>query len=306
MSTADTDNARTGVTLSQAGHKRSAGQKFRRGGWRHLVAIAVVIYAVFPLVYVFSASVATSGTLVGSNDLFSTFSMQNYVSLFTDPQNPFMKWFANSMFISTTTAVGTVLMGAAAAYAFSRFRFASRRIGLMSLLIIQMFPQLLAFVAIFLLLFAIKDVYPFLGLNTQLGLIMVYLGGALGANTFLMYGFFNTIPKEIDEAAVIDGASHAQIYWTIILRLVTPILVVVAMLSFVASFSDFLIAQIVLQDPDRWTLAVGLYQFVAIQFGENWGVFTAGAVIAAIPVVTLFLILQRFIVSGLTGGAVKG
>jgi arabinogalactan oligomer/maltooligosaccharide transport system permease protein len=285
---------------------QSLGTRFKRGGWKHVVALVVVVYAVFPLLYALSASFATGGTLVGSNRLFAAVDVQNYIDLFQDPQNPYPAWFLNSMFISISTAVGTVLMGAAAAYAFSRFRFRGRKGGLVSLLIIQMFPQLLAFVAIFLLLFALADIYPFLGLNTQLGLVAVYLGGALGANTFLMYGFFNTIPRELDEAAMIDGATHAQVYWTIILRLVTPILVVVAMLSFVASFSDFLLAQIVLQDPNRWTLAVGLYQFVAVQFGENWGVFTAGAVLAAIPVVVLFMILQRFIVSGLTGGAVKG
>ncbi|THE16481.1 sugar ABC transporter permease [Kocuria rosea] len=268
--------------------------------------MAACVFALFPLVYAFSASLSASGSLLGSNQLFSDVTGANYTNLLNDPQNPYLTWFGNSLFVSVTTAVGTVLMGAAAAYAFSRFRFRSRKGGLLALLVIQMFPQLLAFVAIFLLLFAISGVYPFMGLNSRLGLVAVYLGGALGANTFLMYGFFNTIPKDLDEAAEIDGASHAQIYWTMILPLVTPILVVVGMLSFIASFSDFLLAQIVLQDPDKYTLAVGLYQFVSVQFGENWGVFTAGAILAAIPVVALFLFLQRYIVSGLTGGAVKG
>lgn len=277
-----------------------------RGGWKHLAAIAACVFALFPLVYAFSASLSASGSLLGSNQLFSDVTGANYTNLLNDPQNPYLTWFGNSLFVSVTTAVGTVLMGAAAAYAFSRFRFRSRKGGLLALLVIQMFPQLLAFVAIFLLLFAISGVYPFMGLNSRLGLVAVYLGGALGANTFLMYGFFNTIPKDLDEAAEIDGASHAQIYWTMILPLVTPILVVVGMLSFIASFSDFLLAQIVLQDPDKYTLAVGLYQFVSVQFGENWGVFTAGAILAAVPVVALFLFLQRYIVSGLTGGAVKG
>lgn len=286
--------------------KRTALQTFRQSGWRHAVAALIVIYAVFPLLYAFSAAFGAGGTLLGSNQLFATLSLDNFRELLSDPQNPFVTWFLNSLFISSVTAIGTVLMGAAAAYAFSRFRFRGRKAGLMSLLIIQMFPQLLAFVAIFLLLASLSEVYPFLGLNTQLGLIMVYLGGALGANTFLMYGVFNTVPKELDEAARIDGATHAQIYWTIILRLITPILVVVGLLAFIASFSDFLLARIVLQDPDRWTVAVGLYQFVSVEFGEKWGVFTAGAVLSAVPVVLLFLFLQRYIVSGLTGGAVKG
>lgn len=134
---------------------------------------------------------------------------------------------------------------------------------------------------------------------------MVYLGGALGVNTFLMYGFFNTIPKELDEAARIDGASHAQVFWVIVLRLVAPILAVVGLLSFIASFSDFLLAKLILQSESHWTLAVGLYQWVSDQLSANWGIFAAGAVISAIPVVALFLFLQKYIVSGLTAGSVK-
>lgn len=305
----------TGGSLQQAADPRRADRPVRKrrsrtgrsnAWWRHVVALVMCVFALFPLVYAVSSSLSESGSLMGSNQLFASVTGAHYQQLFSDPQTPFARWFVNSLVIATATAVGTTLMGAAAAYAFSRFRFKSRRKGLMALLVIQMFPQLLAFVAIFLLLFAISGVYPFLGLNSRMGLIAVYLGGALGANTFLMYGFFNTIPKDIDEAATIDGASHAQIYWTMILPLVRPILVVVGMLSFIMAFSDFLLAQIVLQDPAQYTLAVGLYEFVSVQFGEDWGVFSAGAVIAALPVVLLFLFLQRYIVAGLTGGAVKG
>jgi len=204
------------------------------------------------------------------------------------------------------TAIGTVLMGASAAYAFSRFRFYGRRGSLTTLLLIQMFPQMLAFVAIFLLLLSLSKVFPVIGLNTQLGLIAVYLGGALGVNTFLMYGFFNTVPRELDEAAKIDGASHAQIFFTIILRLVAPILAVVGLLSFVSSYGEFIIAKVVLQKVDRFTLAVGLYQWAADERTAPWGLFAAGAVLAAIPVVLLFQVLQKYIVGGLTAGAVKG
>ena len=125
-------------------------------------------------------------------------------------------------------------------------------------------------------------------------------------NTFLMYGFFNTVPRELDEAAKIDGASHAQIFWTIILRLVAPILAVVGLLSFIGTFGEFIIAKVVLQRPDKFTLAVGLYYWAADERTAKWGLFAAGAVLAAIPVVLLFLYLQRYIVSGLIAGSVKG
>lgn len=286
-----------------AQNKMSAARWWRDIGWRYIVGVVAVLYAAFPIVYVLSASFASKGTLSGSNSLFATMSTSNYAAL---NDTMFWTWVKNTLLIGTTTAIGTVLMGSAAAYAFSRFRFTGRRFGLTALLVIQMFPQLLAFVAVFLLLLALGDVVPALGLDSKLGLIMVYLGGALGVNTFLMYGFFNTVPRELDEAAKIDGASQTQIFWIIILRLVAPILAVVALLSFISTFSDFLLAKLILQSEGNWTLAVGLYQWVSDRLSANWGLFAAGAVISAIPVMLLFLFLQKYIVSGLTSGSVKG
>src|SRR5690606_11902627 len=275
------------------------GVWFSELGWRYVVAIVAIVYAAFPIVFVISSSVSRSSSLSGSTRIFTSFSGANYEAL---NATRFWQWTLNTLIVASITAVATVIMGAAAAYAFSRFRFRGRRTALTSLLVIQMFPQLLAFVAVFLLLLSLGEVVPALGLNSRLALITVYLGGALGVNTFLMYGFFNTIPKEIDEAAKIDGASHAQIFWTIILRLVAPILAVVGLLSFIGSFSDFLLAKLILQSEQNWTLAVGMYQWVSDDTTANWGLFAAGAVISAIPVVLLFLCLQKYIVGGLTAG----
>ena len=274
-------------------------------GWRHFVGIVVLIFAGFPLLYVLSASLNPTGTLVGSNQLFRVVDFGNYVELFTNPLVPYGAWFMNTLVIGLVSAVGTVFLGALAAYAFSRMRFTGRRVGLLSLLLVQMFPQLLGVVAIFLLLNAISDVFPAIGLGTQTGLILVYLGGALGVNTYLMYGFFNTIPASIDEAAKIDGASHAQIFFGIILRLVAPILAVVGLLSFIGTTSEFVIASVVLSEQSTQTLAIGLYGLVSSETSKNWTLFSAGAVLAAIPVMALFLYLQKYIVSGLTAGAVK-
>lgn len=283
--------------------RTTPGRWFSDLGWRHLVGVLAVVYAGFPLVYVVSASLADGGTLTGSNDLFASVSGANYVAL---GGTKFWTWMGNTLVVAVATGVGTVLMGAAAAYAFSRFRFSGRRVGLTALLVIQMFPQMLAFVAIFLLLISLGNVVPVLGLDSKLSLICVYLGGALGVNTFLMYGFFNTVPREIDEAAKIDGASHAQIYWTIVLRLTAPILAVVGLLSFISTFGEFIIARVLLQSEDNWTLAVGLYGWVSSLQDANWGLFTAGAVVSAVPVLALFLFLQKYIVGGLTAGSVKG
>ncbi|WP_298941803.1 sugar ABC transporter permease [uncultured Microbacterium sp.] len=272
-------------------------------GWKYLLALVIIFYAIFPLVYVLSASLNPGGSLSGSNSLFSAFDLGNYQAL---ANTRYWTWYGNTLVIGVSAALGAVLMGAAAAYAFSRFRFSGRRVGLTALLIIQMFPQALAFVAIFLMLLSIGEVFPVLGLNSKISLICIYLGGALGVNTFLMYGYFNTIPQELDESAKIDGATHAQIFWRIIMPLVTPILAVVALLAFIASFGDYIISKIVLVSEDNWTLAVGMFQWVSNQLASNWGLFAAGAILASLPVLVLFLTLQRYIVGGLTAGSVKG
>lgn len=272
-------------------------------GWKYLLALVIIFYAIFPLVYVLSASLNPGGSLSGSNSLFSAFDLGNYQAL---ANTRYWTWYGNTLVIGVSAALGAVLMGAAAAYAFSRFRFSGRRVGLTALLIIQMFPQALAFVAIFLMLLSIGEVFPVLGLNSKVSLICIYLGGALGVNTFLMYGYFNTIPQELDESAKIDGATHAQIFWRIIMPLVTPILAVVGLLAFIASFGDYIISKIVLVSEDNWTLAVGMFQWVSNQLASNWGLFAAGAILASLPVLVLFLTLQRYIVGGLTAGSVKG
>lgn len=290
--------------MADPSHRRqSPARWFSQVGWRHLVSLVAIAFAAFPILYVVSASLNPNGTLTGSNEVFSTVSADNFIAL---GQTPFWAWMLNTLIVATATAVGTVLMGAAAAYAFSRYRFRGRSFGLTFLMVLQMFPQLLAFVAVFLLLLTLGEVVPWLGLDSRMALIAVYLGGALGVNTFLMYGTFNTIPKSLDEAARIDGASHAQIYWQIVLPLVAPILAVVGLLSFIASFNDFVLARVVLQSESHWTLAVGMYGWVSEQLDANWGLFAAGAIFAALPILLLFLLLQRYIVSGLTGGAVKG
>jgi len=297
--------AGAGVRGEAPAPRRPFKKYFRETGWRHIVGVVVAIFCVFPLLYVISASFNPGGTLLTANSLFGNLSLESYTRLFTNPRLPYAAWFMNTLVIGVVTAIGTVFLGALAAYSFSRMRFTGRRFGLTTILIVQMFPQMLAMVALFLLMVQISDIFPALGLNTHIGLIMIYLGGALGVNTYLMYGFFNTVPSSIDEAAKIDGAGHARIFFTIILRLVAPILAVVGLLSFIGTFGEFVLASIILIDPEKQTIAVGLYKFISDEFSKNWSIFAAGAVLAAILPVALFLALQRFIVGGLTAGSVK-
>ncbi|HET9859478.1 MAG TPA: sugar ABC transporter permease [Nocardioidaceae bacterium] len=280
---------------------------FKATGWRHLYGIALLAVAIFPILFILSASLNPTGTVSDTNSLFSNISLNNYRDLFNDPQNPFLDWFINTQVLAVCTAVITVFLGAMAAYAFSRYRFRGRDAGLTGLLLVQMFPQLLAYIALFLLLSAIGQVFPALGLGSRLGLMLVYLGGALGVNTWLLKGFFDTVPRDLDESAYIDGASHAQIFFRIMLPLVTPILVVVGLLSYVFTIGELVLARVLLgDDVEKQTLAVGLFGFISEQFSQNWGVFAAGAILGALPLVILFQFLQRYIVGGLLAGSVKG
>lgn len=273
---------------------------------RIIVAIIAIAFSLYPALLIISASLSPTGRLIGTGIISEGASLENYYALFNDPFNPFGLWLWNSVKISTITTVLSVIITAFASYAFSRFRFAGRRNLLLSLILVQVFPNLLAIVAIFLLLLQLGNYIPWLGLNTHGGLILVYLGGSLGLSVWLMKGFFDSIPRELDESAKVDGASDWQIFWQIIMPLVRPILAVIAVLNFIGTFGDFLLASVLLQRTEQYTFMVGLYQFIQGNYNENWGVFAAGSVIGALPIVVVYLLLQDYIVSGLTAGAVKG
>ena len=278
---------------------------FRDLWWRYVVALLAIAFAIFPAIYIVSASLDPIPSLAASSLLPTGVTLDNYRAILSSSEEPYLKWYGTTMGIATITAISTVLLGALAAYAFSRFRFKGRRIGMLSLLLIQMFPQFLAVVAIYLIMLEVSDIFPNIGLNTRSGVILVYLGGALGVNAWLMKGFFDSIPNELDESARVDGATPAQIFWGIILPLGAPVLAVIGLLSFISTINEYVIVSQLLQDPDKYTLSVGLFNFVNREYGQDWGPFCAGVALMAIPVIILFLFLQRFIVHGLTG-SVKG
>ncbi|GAA1752913.1 ABC transporter permease subunit [Nonomuraea bangladeshensis] len=274
---------------------------------RHVFVLVVCAFALFPILFVVSAAINPLGTLASTDLLPSGAGVTNFVNLLTSDTYPFGRWFFNSVFIALASSFASLLLSMFAAYAFSRMRFAGRRAGLLALLLIQMFPQFLAIVTIFMIFTEVTELYPAFGFNTAWGLLLLYLGGALGVNTWLMKGFLDTVPKELDEAATVDGATHAQIFWRIIMPLVTPILAVTALLAFIGTMSEFLMANVFLRDPGSKTLSVGMYGMIAGDHrNANFGMFAAGTLLTAVPTVGVFLWLQKYIVSGLTAGAVKG
>ena len=275
--------------------------------WRHLIALLAIAFALFPLVWMASASFDQLGKINTQSLIPQYRGLDNYRLLWENPDQPYWRWMRNSVLIASINAVVQLAIGATAAYALSRFRYRGRKTTLMTILIIQMFPQLLAVTAFYVILADLRESIPFMDFGSPIALLVIFAGGALGINAWMLKGFFDSIPSEIDESAKIDGASHGQIYVRIILPLALPMLSVVALLSFIGTMNEFLLTSVILGgNQDSITLAVGMRQFIETDFQENWGAFAAGALIATLPVMLLFIWLQRFVVSGLTAGSLKG
>jgi arabinogalactan oligomer / maltooligosaccharide transport system permease protein len=273
---------------------------------RFIIAIVMIFFSLFPVAWAVSASLSPSGNLASQTLIPANAGLDNYRELFSSPTLSYGTWLWNSLKVAVGVTIISVLITTTTAFAFSRFRFYGRGTLLKSILLIQIFPAILAMVAIFALVQQLGAYIPFLGLNTLTGLGFIYLGGAMGINIWLMKGFFDTVPIDIDESAMVDGATHWQTFWMLIFPLVRPVVIVVGLLTFISVYGEFLLARILLKSNENFTVMVGLYQLQANQFASNWGVFCAGAILAAIPIVVLYLLLQDYIVGGLTAGAVKG
>ncbi|MEM8863444.1 MAG: sugar ABC transporter permease [Chloroflexota bacterium] len=282
----------------------------QRRVWGHvirwIVAIILIFFSIFPVLWIISSSLNPSDTLASASLIPSNVGLGNYIDLFNNPQRPFGRWIWNSIKISTITTFLSVSITTLAAYAFSRFRFTGRVNMLKGILLVQVFPSLLAIIAIFTLITQFGSIIPALGLDSHTGLILVYLGGAMGVNVWLMKGFFDTIPRAIDESAMVDGASHWQTFTQLLLPLMRPMLIVVGILTFIGTYGDFVLARILLKSTDQYPLMVGLFILTSGQFSQQWGQFAAGALLGAAPVMVVYLLLQDQIVGGLTQGAVKG
>ena len=289
-------------------HLRASARAQRRVsiGIRLIIAVILIIFSVFPVIWMISASLNPTGSLATQTLIPRNAGLDNYRELLNSNEFPFWLWFWNSIKIASITSVLSLSITTVAAYAFSRFRFRGRVTMLKALLLINAFPSLLALVATFLMISQLGDIITPLGLNSHASLILVYLGGAMGINIWLMKGFLDTIPRDIDESAMVEGASDWQIFTQLILPLLRPILIVIAILNYIGTYGDFVLARVLLKTTEQYTLMVGLQIFTSAQFDQRWGVFAAGALIGALPIMVIYLTLQDQIVGGLTQGAVKG
>lgn len=279
----------------------------------HVALIAMVVITVYPLLWVFTVAFSGQQGLgiieIPANPTFldrartiipwpQHFSISNFTAVFT--QQPFARWLFNSVVVAGATTILGVFLACTAGYAFSRFRFPGRRSGLMSFLVSQMFPGTLMLIPLYII------IVKWLGLGSQWsGLVLVYATIAIPFCVWMLKGYFDTIPKELEESALMDGASVRTIFLKIILPLAKPAIAITALFSFMTGWNEFIIAATLMDKETMYTAPVGLRFFVA-GFSQQWGYFAAGAIIAAVPVVILFLVLQRYLISGLTAGAVKG
>ncbi len=266
----------------------------------YAVIFIAIIAVLYPTIWIVFSSFNPANSLFSSKLIPEKAGLDNFKKLLNSPDYPYLKWYWNTIKIGGLNAIFSVLLTALTAYVFSKTKFWGRKYGLMIFLIIQMFPGMMAMVAIYVIL------NMFNLLDTHLGILLVYLGGAVPFSTWMLKGYFDTIPSSLVDAAKIDGANRFRIFWQIMLPLAKPMLAVVAMLNFVGPFNDFVLASIILRSPGKQTLAIGLYQMISSQFTNDWTLFSAGAVLAAIPIMIIFLSMQRYIIGGLSAGATKG
>ena len=279
----------------------------------HAILLAATLVTVYPILWVLTialsgkqslaiadlpAEPAVSDRLRAVIPWPETISLANFRSLFSD--QPFTRWLVNSAIVAAATTVLGIALAATAGYAFSRFRFPGRRTGLMSFLVSQMFPGVLTLIPLYII------VVKWLGLgSTRIGLVLVYTTTAIPFCVWMLKGYFDTIPRDLEEAALMEGASPLLIFRKIVLPLAKPAIAVTALFSFMTGWNEFILAATLMDKENMYTAPVGLRFFVG-GFSQQWGYFAAGAIIVSIPIVGLFFFLQRYLVSGLTAGSVKG
>jgi len=264
----------------------------------YLVLIITAIFVLFPVVWIIIGSLNPGDTLYSTTLLPKNFSFSHYKYLWE--KTDYVLWYKNTLKIATANMFISTFLVVTAAYAFSRFRFPGRKQGLMAMLILQMFPGFMGMIAIYILLLQIGL------LDNHWGLILVYAGGSIPFGAWLVKGYFDGMPKSLEEAAKIDGASHTTIFFKIMMPLSYPILTFVALTNFIGPWMDFIFARLVLRTNENKTLAIGLFEMVTGLGNTKFTTFAAGAVLVALPITLLFMFLQKYLIEGLTAGANKG
>ncbi len=274
--------------------------------WHAVIWLLLALF-LSPAFFVVIAALRKGGSLVSTELIpsWNEVTKDNFIELLTN--TPFLTWMKNTLIVAGLSTITAVVVTTLAGYAFSRFRFRGRKNGLLFMILLQMFPAAMSMVAIFRML---QTVGPWtgglVGLNSLFGLALVYIGGGIPFNSWIIKGYVDALPQELEESAYLDGATPWQTFSQIILPLMGPVLATVAVFNFIGPYSDFIFPSILLSVEEQYTLAVGMQGFISGNFSANWTLFAASAVLGSLPILVLFLSLQRFLVQGLTQGAVKG
>ena len=283
----------------------------RPSAWRlgaaHLVLVLFSLFSIFPVLWVLSMALDPSSVArpTSLQLLPHRISFQAFQQVIANPMDvegvSFWQLLGNSLLVSLGTTAFGIVLGASAAYAFSRFRFPGRRVGLMTFIVLQMFPAVTTIAPLYVLLSTLHI------RTSLLGLMIAYAAGTLPFAIWNLKGYFDTVPQDLEEAALIDGCSRSQTFWQIVLPLSAPAVAVTALFGFMTGWTEIILAWTLLENPKTFTLSMALYSMVG-QYGtfKPWSQFAAMSIIISLPVVVVMLLLQRYIVSGLTSGGVKG
>jgi arabinogalactan oligomer/maltooligosaccharide transport system permease protein len=265
----------------------------------YLALFLFTLFALYPITRIVTIALRPGDQLLSTSLAFIPrgASLANFHTLLF--QTPFLRWLGNSALVSLAVTLTGVALASTAGYALSRFRFLGRSASLNGLLVTQMFPATMLLLPLYLILIKLGLI------DSYLGVIIIYTATALPFCIWQMKGYYDTIPLSLEEAAGIDGATRWQAFRLVILPLAAPAMVITALFSFMTAWNEYVVAAIVLQDVDMFTLPVGLKMFQS-NMSTQWGLYAAGALLVSIPVVILFLVLSRFLISGLSSGAVKG
>ncbi|NGY67062.1 sugar ABC transporter permease [Clostridium perfringens] len=286
------------VTTSELKYERKLRPAERRMAWISRIFIWFMLLVVlFPVFAVVSASMAKGEVFTQTTLIPSAFTLENYSKVLTETN--FLIWVKNSLIICVIVSVIQLLLTVPMAFAFSRLKFWGRKNGLMMLLLLQMFPAAMSLPAILALAYRLD------GMDHIITLIIIQ-AGAGAFNVWLLKGAIDGIPKELTEAAYVDGASTFQTFTMIILPLLRNMLLVIFLFTFIGAYSEFIFASALLKSPESLTLAVGMQQFITNNFSANWTQYSAAAIMASIPIVAFATIAQKYMAKGLTAGSVKG
>lgn len=260
--------------------------------------ILIAIMVLLPVIWIVISSLQEGNSLFSSSFIPKKLTFRHYISLFNETD--FLLWYWNTFKIAVANMFISLIITTLTAYIFSRYNFKGKKTTLITILVLQMFPSFLTMTAIFILLSKLNL------LDTHLGLILVYSAGQIPYNAWLVKGYFDGIPKTLDEAARVDGAGHMTIFIKIIMPLARPILVLIAITNFMGPWFDFIFPNLILRSQEKRTLAMGIFDWIQTGANDNFTMFAAGSILVAVPITLLFLILQKYIVKGLSAGAVKG